>query len=157
MVGDSAQSPEPGCMLETCWWGVAAWMEHLQILLHTLYTLWIIPAKKCVQYAEKCDQSVQIILGTRLWHTFHQGDSKVQNWGYQRKQGYKKCVQSFNKYAKSVYKMLKSVPKVCKSYFAHTLGILLIKVIAKWKTGTISVCKDVKSVYMALKSCVQSV
>ena len=47
----------------------------------------------------------------------------MQNWGYQRKQGYKKCVQSFNKYAKSVYEMLKSVPKVCKSYFAHTLAV----------------------------------
>ena len=38
MGDDSAQRPEPGSILETCLWGVVAWLELLQISWHTLDT-----------------------------------------------------------------------------------------------------------------------
>ena len=76
----------------------------------------------------------------------------MQNWDYQCVQGWGKCVNGSEKYAKSVYNMMKSVSKVCKSYFVHTLGVPLIKVITKCKTENISVNKVEKSVYRVLKS-----
>ncbi len=57
-----------------------------------------------------------------------------------------------------MYSTLKSVSKVCNSYFAHTFGVLLIKVITKRKAWAISVYKVVQSVYMVWKvrqKCVQ--
>ena len=51
-----------------------------------------------------------------------------------------------------MHKILKSVSKVCNPYFVHTFGVILIKVITRCKTGTISVYKVGESVYRVLKS-----
>ena len=51
-----------------------------------------------------------------------------------------------------MHEILKSVSKVCNPYFVHTFGVILIKVITRCKTGTISVYKVGISVYRVLKS-----
>jgi len=79
------------------------------------------------------------------------GEAWLHEWSI-CKSFYTLCTHFESFQPKSVYNMLKSVTKVCKSYLAHAYGILFIKVIAKCKTGAISVNKVIRSVYRVLIS-----